>query len=167
MKQKLFVFILVLSSIIAKSQSNILSDSEYQSIKISNATITDLKKTKGKKDSVEKLLGTVTSFSQDENEIYHYFKFNGLSIDFAMSGKSKPYIESFEIMSNQVSLTIKDKTITVGDDINKLGTVVFIVARNGAKSILFTDCEDCDSFVNIEFDQNTKVITKISYMDMS
>ncbi len=168
MKQIIFVFILVISSFVARSQtSNILSDSEYQNIKINNVSIADIKKSKGKKSAVEKLLGASNSFTKDENEIYHYYKFNGLSIDFVMKGKSKPYIESFEIKDTNASLTIKDKTITVGDNISKLGTVVFMAARNGDKSILYTDCEDCDSFVNIEFDQTSKLITKISYMDMS
>ncbi len=166
MRLKLFVFLFVVTSFVAKSQtSNILSGSDYQNIKINNVIITDLKKAKGKKASVEKLLGAATSFTKDENEIYHYFKFNGLSVDFVMRGK--PYIESFEINNNQASITIKGTTVTVGDNISKLGDVVFMVARNGDKSILFTDCEDCDSFVNIEFDQGTNVITKISYMDMS
>lgn len=168
MRQHLFVFLLVITSFVAKSQtSNILSESDYQNIKINNVSITDIKKAKGKKASVEKLLGAATSFTKDENEIYHYFKFNGLSVDFVMRGKSKPYVESFEINNNQASLSIKGTAVTVGDNISKLGEVVFMVARNGAKSILYTDCEDCDSFVNIEFDQATNVITKISYMDMS
>lgn len=168
MKQIIFVFILVISSFFARSQtSNILSDSEYQNIKINNVSITDIKKSKGKKSAVEKLLGASSSFTKDENEIYNYYKFNGLSIDFFMRGKGKPYIESFEINSNQASITIKGTTVSVGDNISKFGDVIFMVARNGDKSILFTDCEDCDSFVNIEFDQTSKLITKISYMDMS
>ena len=168
MRLKLFVFLFVVTSFVAKSQtSNILSDSDYQNIKINNVIITDLKKAKGKKASVEKLLGAATSFTKDENEIYHYFKFNGLSVDFVMRGSGKPHIESFEITNDQASLTVKGVTISVGDNISKLGEVVFMVSRNGDKSILYTDCEDCDSFVNIEFDQGTNVITKISYMDMS
>jgi len=168
MKQKIFLIILVLSSFVARSQtSNIVSSSDFDAIKINTTSLKDLKKTKGKQPAVEALLGVVTTYSVDENESYYYFTFKGLKIDFSTLGKSKPYIESFEVNTNESSFTIKDTTVTIGDDISKLGTVLFSVGRNGSKSILYTVCEDCDSFVNIEFDQTTNMITKISYMDMS
>lgn len=168
MKQKLLIFVLVLSSFIAKSQtSNILSKTEFNDIKVNTASLADLKKTKGKQSSLESLLGKVASFSMDENETYYYYTFNGLKVDFSTMGKSKPYIESFEVTSNASSITVKGVKITIGDNISKLGNIVFSVGRNGSKSILFTECEDCDSFINIEFDQSSNVITKISYLDMS
>ncbi len=168
MKQKITLIILVLTSFIAKSQtSNIVTASEFDAIKINTTSLTDLKKTNGKQSAVETLLGPVASYSVDENESYYYFTFKGLKVDFSTMGKSKPYIESFEVNSSETTFSIKGITITVGDNISKLGTTVFSVGRNGLKSILYTACEDCDSFVNIEFDQTTNIITKISYMDMS
>ena len=166
MKKKLFIFILLTFSFVAKSQTiNIISDTDFESIKINTISLKQLKNTNGKQAKIEKLLGVTTSFSKDENETYNYFKFNGLSIDFFMSGKA--YIESFEINSNQSSLTIKNNTITLGENIDKLGKLIFSVGRNGAKSILYSTCEDCDVFINIEFNQTTNLVTKISYMDMS
>ena len=168
MKQKITLIIFILSSFIATSQtSNIVSSSDFEAFKINTIALKDLKKTKGKQPAVEALLGAVTSYSVDENESYYYFIFKGLKIDFSTMGKSKPYIESFEINSNESSLTIKETSVTIGDNISKLGTIVFSLGRNGSKSILYAVCEDCDSFVNIEFDQTTNIITKISYMDMS
>lgn len=167
MKKNLLLFIFLISSFIAESQTtNIVKSSEFESIKINNTVLADLKKTKGKQASVENLLGTVTSYNVDENYYYYYFVFKGLKVDFSTLGRSKPYIESFEINSNESSLTIKNIVVTIGDNISKLGTVVFSVGRNGSKSILYSVCEDCDSFVYIEFDQTTNIITKISYMDM-
>ena len=168
MKKKLFIFILLISNFVAKSQtSNIVTASEFNGFKVNNITLSDLNKTAGKQSSVEAKLGTVTSYKVDENESYYYFVFKGLKIDFSTMGKSKPYVESYEINGNEATFTIKGITITVGDNISKLGNPVFSVGRNGSKSILYTICEDCDSFVNIEFDQTTNIITKISYMDMS
>ena len=168
MKQKVLLIIFVLSSFIAQSQtSNIVTAKEFDSFKINDITLSDINKTGGKQASVEAKLGTATSFKADENENYYYFVFKGLKIDFSMTGKSKPYVESYEINGSEFSLTIKSVAITVGDNISKLGNPVFSVGRNGSKSILYTVCEDCDSFVNIEFDQTTNIITKISYMDMS
>lgn len=168
MKQKLFILTFILTSLVVKSQtSNIVSESEFEDIKINTTSLTDLKKTKGKQTDVEALLGAVASYKVDENETYYYFTFKGLKLDFSTIGKSKPYIESFEVNTNESTITIKGTAITIGDDISKLGDIVFNVGRNGSKSILFTVCEDCDSFVNIEFDQTTNVVTKISYLDMS
>lgn len=168
MKKITLVVLLLLTSFIAKSQSvNIISESDINSIKINNAILLDLSKTKGKQAKVETLLGPVTSYKVDENETYYYFTFKGLKIDFSLVGKSKPYIESFEINSNETTINIKNTTITIGESIDKLGNIVFNVGRNGAKSILYSACEDCDVFINIEFDQTSKLISKISYMDMS
>lgn len=168
MKLKIIVVLFLLTSFISFAQSvNIISDTDFDNLKINSAKLVDLKKTKGNQPKVEALLGVVTSYKVDENETYYYFVFNGLKIDFSTLGKSKPYIESFEVNSNDATLAIKDINITIGDNISKLGTIVFSVGRNGAKSILYSTCEDCDIFVNIEFDQTSNLITKISYMDMS
>lgn len=168
MKHKIFVFIFVLSSLIAKSQtSNIITSSEFDGIKINATSLGDLKKTNGNQPAVEKLLGAAASFSVNETDTYCYFTFNGLKVDFSTMDKSNPYIESFEVNTNASSITIKGAKITIGDNISKLGDIVFSVGRNGSKSILYTVCEDCDSFINIEFDQATNIITKISYLDMS
>ncbi|WP_420552027.1 hypothetical protein [Tenacibaculum aiptasiae] len=168
MKHRILVFIFLLSGLIAKSQtSNIITSSEFEGIKINATTLADLKKTKGKQSSVEKLLGAAASYSVNETQTYYYFTFNGLKVDFSTMGRSNPYVESFEVNSNASSVTIKGAKVTIGDNISKLGKIVFSVGRNGSKSILFTECEDCDAFINIEFDQAANTITKISYMDMS
>ncbi|TDQ28660.1 hypothetical protein [Tenacibaculum caenipelagi] len=165
MKQ-VVVLVFLLTSFIVKSQTvNTLSNSEIDNSKINNVTLSDIKKTLGKQPKVESLLGASTSF--EDNGFYYYYKFNGLKLDFSTAGKSKPYVESFVVLTNEVNFTIKGITITVGDPISKLGTVNFSTGRNGDKSILFAECESCDVFINIEFDQATNIITKINYFDMS
>ena len=167
MKQKLLVLLVILMSVFTQAQtSNIVSASEFEGIKINTATIAEVKKTKGKQAKIEALLGATTSYTVDKNSFYYYVKYNGLNIDFSTM-KGKPYMEAFEINSNAANVTIKGITITIGDNISKLGNVVFSVGRTGTKSILYTECDDCDSFINIEFDQTSNTITKISYMDMS
>ncbi|RKF05117.1 hypothetical protein C8N26_0518 [Tenacibaculum lutimaris] len=163
MKQLVFVFFLFVT-LIAKSQTNIISNSDFNNIKINNITLSDLKKTLGKQTKIESLLGTSNSY--EDNGFYYYYKFNGLKIDFSTSGR-KPYIESFDVLNNEASFTIKGITVTVGDPISKLGTIDLSTGRNGDKSILFAECDSCDVFINIDFDQTTKKITKINYFDMS
>jgi len=163
MKQLVLVFFL-LTTLIAKSQTNIISNSDFDNIKINNIALTDIKKTFGKQTKVESLLGATTSY--EDNGFYYYFKFNGLKLDFSISGR-KPYIESLDVLSNETTFTIKGITVTVGDPISKLGDVALTTGRNGAKSVLFAECDECDVFINIDFDQATKKITKINYFDMS
>ncbi|CAM1369421.1 conserved exported hypothetical protein [Tenacibaculum sediminilitoris] len=163
MKQLVIVFFL-LTTLIAKSQTNIISNSDFDNIKINNVALAEIKKTFGKQAKVESLLGTTTSF--EDNGFYYYFKFNGLKLDFSTSG-SKPYIESLDVLSNQATFTIKGVTISVGDPISKLGNVTFSKGRNGSESVLFAECDECNVFINIDFDQTTKIITKINYFDMS
>lgn len=167
MKQKLIICLFIISSFLAKAQtSNVITALEFDSLKINNSTLSELKKTNGKQADVEALLGTATSYKADENESYYYYVFKGFKVDFS-TAKDTPYIESFEISDNQATFTIKGKTIKVGDNISLLGTVVFSPGRDGSKSIIYTACEDCDSFVSLEFDQATNIITKINYLDMS
>ncbi len=167
MIQNFIISLFILSSFIAKSQtSNIVTASELDAFKINNISLADLKKTQGKQDAVQALLGTITSYKTAENNST-YFVFDGFTVDFSTLEGNTIYIESFEIKNNQYKLTLKNSSITVGDDIKLLGTVVFSPGRNGAKSIIYTPCEDCDNFINIEFDQTNNRITKISYLDMS
>jgi len=163
MKQVVVVFFL-LTSFIVKSQTNIISNSDFNNIKINNISLIDLKKTLGKQAKIESLLGASNSY--EDNGFYYYYKFNGLKIDFSTSGR-KPFIESFDVLSNEANFTIKGVTVTVGDPISKLGSIDLSTGRNGDKSILYAECDSCDVFINIDFDQTTKKITKINYFDMS
>ncbi|MEX6626773.1 hypothetical protein PG913_12760 [Tenacibaculum pacificus] len=165
MKQKLIIYLFLISSFIAKGQtSNIVTATEFDAFKINNITLSDLKNTQGKKSLIENLLGTVNSYKSDEG--YVYITFKGLKVDFSLAN-NKPYIESFEVNTKEHNITVKNTTVNIGSNISELGTIVFSTGRNGNKSILYTTCEDCDSFINIEFNQKTNIITKISYLDMS
>ena len=165
MKQKLVLVVFMFVYAFSYAQNvNVISKDDINSCKINNVALSEIKSTNGKQSKVESLLGAATSF--ENNGFYYYFKFNGLKLDFSTS-KSKPFIESFVILSNESSVTIKGITVTIGDSIDKLGTVSFSTGRNGNKSILFAECEECDVFINIDFDQTTKIITKINYFDMS
>ena len=167
MIQKLALVVFMFVCVCTTAQTvNVISSSDFDNVKINTTTFSDLKNTKGKKDKVEALLGATTSYNVTVNDSYYQFRYDGLKLDFSTMGKSKPYVESFELSNNKNSFTIKGITITVGENISKLSEVKISTARNGAKSILYSTCEDCDIFINIDFDANN-TITKISYMDIS
>ena len=165
MKQSILIIFFLIASFTVKSQSvNIITSDEFDAVTINKTTLLNLKKTNGKQSKVEGLLGASTFY--EATEFFYHFKFDGLKLDFS-NMENQPFIESFEILNNKVVLTIKNIAITIGDNISKLGEVNFSKGRNGSKSILYSTCEDCDIMINIEFDQTTNIITKISYFDMS
>lgn len=167
MKHKLLFIAFLFVCLAVKSQNvNIISESDINNIKINNTLFSDLKNTLGEKAGVETLLGTAASYNVAVNNSYYQFKFDGLSVDFS-NLKAKSYIESFELSNNKNSFLINGKKVSVGDNISTLGDVKISNGRNGAKSILFSTCEDCDVFINIDFNTSDNTITKISYMDMS
>lgn len=167
MKQKLLALVCIFICLVAKGQTvNVVSSSDIDNIKINSTTLSDLKKTNGKKDKVEAFFGAPASYNVTVNNSYYQFRYDGFNLDFSTLNKKKPYIESFELNTNKNTFTIKGVTIMVGENISKLGEVKVSTARNGAKSILFSTCEDCDLFINIDFDA-ANTITKITYYDMS
>ncbi|WP_348715405.1 hypothetical protein [Tenacibaculum sp. 190130A14a] len=167
MKQKLLVLVFTFVCLVAKGQTvNVVSASDIDNIKINSTTLSDLKKTYGKKDKVEAFFGAPASYNVTVNNSYYQFRYDGFKLDFSTLNKKKAYIESFEISTNKNTFAIKGVTVAVGDNISKLGEVKVSTARNGAKSILYSPCEDCDLFINIDFDASN-TITKITYYDMS
>lgn len=167
MKQKLLALVCMFMCLAIKAQTvNVVSSSDIDNIKINSTALSDLKKTHGKKDKVEAFFGAPATYNVTVNDSYYQFRYDGFNLDFSTLNKKKPYIESFELSTNKNTFTIKGITVTVGENISKLGDVKISTARNGAKSILYSTCEDCDLFINIDFDASN-TITKITYYDMS
>lgn len=76
-------------------------------------------------------------------------------------------IASFKIIDTNASITIKGITIKLGDNISKLGSIKYNVRNDGNYSIDYQAFEGCDSFIVIDFDQSTKLITNIYLLDLT
>ncbi|QMU63910.1 MAG: hypothetical protein GKR88_06115 [Flavobacteriaceae bacterium] len=171
MKNTLFIIAIIFTNI-AQCQSNIISETEYNNIKINNITLADIKATEGDETQIRDLIPAIIEEKDintgERGPSNYWFKYNGFEIAFTdNAGKpNHPGISSFTITKNNWSITIQNKTVTIGDNINILGNVFFNDDRNGDKSIIYRYCNGCNNFIFIEFNQNTNKITKIGYIEI-
>ncbi len=169
----LIIIILIAFTTTVKCQpsANIITPTEYENIEINNVKLVDIKNTLGKADAVESLFGTTTSKNIDQDGDFYHYNFNGFSINFSSiisdGTHEKPIISSFKITNNNIEFKIRGTIITVGDKVEKLGNVIFNTNTDNSKSILFMECDGCNNFIVIEFNQSTKVITKIGYIELT
>lgn len=143
---------------------NRISASEYKDICINGITRTDIEATQGNSKqmaSLFKLTFNITNDSIPDNTIN--FKQNEKGLFFSFVDLSdlgaKNQLEYFTISNNQSSFTIKGKTIKVGDNIGVLGDVN-VDNRDG--TISFSTWNE-SSFIEIQFDKQSKTITGIKY----
>mgnify|MGYP000461363317 CR=1 FL=1 len=163
MKNIFLILVLVLTTTIVKCQTkaNIITPIEFYNIKINNTTLNELNNTKGNKDLIEKLFNASINETTIDFD-YCDYTYNGFEIGF-----SNEQISGFNITNNKWSMTIKGKTIKIGDSINNLGNVIFNTQINGNKSITYSACDGCNNWITIQFNQVTKEITKIYYIEQT
>jgi len=153
-----------------QATSNIISFEAYEKIQINDAKLSDIRKTYGKESLIEKLFGKPISKEIDVDG--NHFIFDGFDVGFSAiisDGTQKhPILGSFEILNKKASITIKGVTFTVGDNISVLGnSIKFNTKKDGSKSILFQYCLGCNNFILIRFNQVSKIITEIKYVELT
>ena len=146
MKNTLLILSLILTSMTVNCQNtNIVTATEYDNIKINSTKLVDIINTLGNPDAVENLLGIATSKEIDPDGDGNYFEYNGYSFGFSAIISNgtidKPILGGFEIVNNNASLTVKGVTITIGDHINTLGNVVFNTQKDNSKCIIYATCD--------------------------
>jgi len=151
--------------------ANIISENEFNNIKINNVTLSAIKATEGNENQVQNLFSSII-LEKDINTgergpSNYWFKYNGFEIALTDSAgtPNHPGIAMFEITNNNWSFTIQERTITIGDNINLLGNIVFNSDKNGDKSIVYQYCYGCNNFIYIDFNQDTNLITEIGYIE--
>ena len=140
--------------------SNIISQSDFNAIKINNQTLNAIKATDGDQGQVQNLF-SAPIIESNIDEDYVDFTFNGFDIGF-----SDGEISGFHILNNNWSITIQGVTISVNDDISVLGNVVINSGANGARSVIYQHCNGCNNYLSIDIDPNNK-IRKIVYIEMT
>jgi hypothetical protein len=149
---------------LAKCQvkSNIISQTEFDNIKINNVTFSKIKLTNGNEEQLKNLFtNNITESNKEPEEDYFYYVFNGFNISF-----SDNIVSSFEITNTDWSLTIKDKTIKIGSHKDELGTVFMNNQVGGGKSIVYQYCDGCNNFLSLYLDSNN-LIEKIIYIEQT
>ena len=161
---KILKFIIIIcvfgfTNCISSQNINTLSGEEYSNIKVNGINIDDIINTKGDITKIDNLFGfSFLLKSNDEfiktRELRNDIK--GIYIYF-----EDDVLYTYKISNNQSNLTIKGITITIGDDISKLG----IVEVNTIGEVQFKVSETSDYFI-IKFNPTSKGITSIEYLSL-
>ena len=151
-------------SSLAKCQinSNIISKTEFDNIKINNVTFSKIKLTNDTEVQLKNLFSNnVIKSNKETEEDYFHYVFDGFDISF-----SDNEVSSFEITNTHWSLTIKGKTIKLGSHKDELGAVILNNQVGGGKSIIYQYCDGCNNFLSIYLDSNN-LIEKIIYLEQT
>ena len=172
MKKILILFLMLATSLARCQDINILTKVEYDNVKINDVKLIDVKNTYGNEEKIINLFGNTSSKNIDLDGDFYQYYFNGLKISFSSiisdGTYEYPVLSRFEITISNNKITINDTTFTIGDNISVLGeNIVFNTKRNGSKSIVFSPMEGWNNFITIDFDQETKLITAIYYIELT
>ena len=166
-----FIVTGLLTGYIAKGQGiyNELTFDEWNNIKINRVTLERLGLTNGDAYEIKLLFGgTPETFDQrhePEPAIYHEIK--GVSFGFGDPDEGVFLLTSFEVETNQAVIEICGKTISLEQPISNLGVVKFNIRTSGEKSIVYNPVKSDGPVLVIEFNQTTKIVTRIYYFELT
>lgn len=171
MKNLTLILFLIVSSLAQCQTANIITETEFNNIKINNIDLLSIKNTFGNQTEIENLFGVSNSNIIDPDGDFYHYEFDGFKIGFSslISGGTyeNPIISKFEITNNNSSLTINGATITIGSSINLLGNTIKNTKINGEKNVIFMYCEGCTNYIAIDYYESNRLIKKITYIEQT
>jgi hypothetical protein len=163
MKNIILTLLLIFPSlVICQITSNIISETEFNNIKINNVTLSSIKNTSGTLYQVTSLFSlSILQNTQQPEEDYYDYTYDGFTIGF-----SENEISAFEITNTNWNITIQGNTVAIGSHKDALGSVVLNNQVGGGKSIVYQYCDGCNNFLSFYLDSNN-LITKIVYIEQT
>lgn len=161
MKKKILFLSMITLFFGASMQSqkiNDLSLDEYKSIKLNNILMYKVSNTFGDLNTLNNLFNFNFSLYTD-TEYIKIIKLTSLSNGLEMTFQDDN-LSNFKITNNKSNLKIKGATITIGDNISKLGAV-----DKNFNTVEFT-CRELLGTFEIKFDRETSKIIKISFLSL-
>lgn len=172
--------IIILSAILftnialCQVNSNIISKTEFNSTKINDVSIRDIRSTNGNEHLITNLnLGTIEDKRINDGSrgpLSYWYKFDGFELSFSASANSyeHPGLSMFVITNSNWVFKIKGKSVRIGDNISVLGSVnINNNLNNRTKSVIYQYCEGCNSFIYIDFNKDSNEITKIGFIEQT
>ncbi|MDB9732232.1 hypothetical protein N8387_00630 [Polaribacter sp.] len=171
MKNILLILTLSITSLAScQVTSNIISETEFNNIKINNITLSDIKATEGNQTELRNLIPAIISESNvDPDGEFSHYSYDGFEIGFSgnLGTIEHPILGAFTITNGNWNITIQGASVTIGDSISALGSPVINNDTDGGKSIVYQYCDGCNNFIYIEFDQFTNKITEIGFIEQT
>ena len=158
------LFLIISLKLQAQGRSNGLTPLHFNSIRFHDMEFSELKKTEGDKNAMQKLKQAHKTCEGGEEigekwRSFHYQ--DGLSVYFnGLSEGQIPTITHIEA----ISITIQDKKAVLGDHISILGEDLIISNKNGESDFYSFTLGNSDCcFVLIEVNNKKNEIVKITY----
>jgi hypothetical protein len=141
---------------------NLISNKEYEQIKINDIPLFDVIRTNGEYSKLKSMFGNDLQYKTYEKsfEVVEYWN-NKIVARFEEDDKILTYVKLYY----PSTLTIKGKRVKLGDDISELGLVIIDTTSSpGIYTIDYADKETYTASFTIEVNPNTKKITDIYYI---
>ncbi len=167
MKILLTLFGLLSNLILLGQNCNYLTHDDFNRTEINGRSISQIRSTKGDPLHLQNLMGLAHKlepfelYPGDDNPSYTFF-YNGFSIDFSNQVEDGGLV-NIEITSSSPSITILGKTLRVGGTINALNGYKINYLSDGGTSMDFCPSNDETIYLSIDFNNKTKVISKMTY----
>ena len=154
---------LTISSLVkCQINSNIITETDFNNIKINDVSLNQIKATNGIYSQIISIIpNTIIEKTEDTEEDYYYYVYNGFNISF-----SENEISSFEIVNSNWNIEIKGKKLRIGSNIRILEKVNINNQKDGGRSIVYQYCDGCNNFLSIYIDSNN-LVTKIIYIEQT
>ncbi|MFY7672557.1 hypothetical protein ACOSP6_15855 [Tenacibaculum sp. MEBiC06402] len=170
MKKTILILLCAIPSVIfSQISSNIISQNDFDNIKINNSTLKTIKGSKGELNLIKNIFGeNFTDKNIDPDGEFKNYEYNGFSIGFSgLTGTLDNHeLSGFEITNSNWSVTIKGNVVKVGNHKNNLGDVILNNQKDGGKSIVYQFCNGCNSFISFHLDNNGYIL-KIVYVEQT
>lgn len=146
---------------------NVLTLTEYLNIQVCGVNLKDIIESKGEPTSIENLFGVPISMNIDPDGDFNHYTYPGFTLGFSAVINVEMGLSGFKITDSNCSILIKGISLKLGDSISKLGNVKFNLDTNGDYSILFVPVENSNQYIAIDYNQTTKLITKIYLIELT
>ena len=166
MKKYLIILMIFGYGCASAQTTNILAPYEFESISINGQSINSIWLTEGDRMGIQNLFGTATEIRVGDDTPGHSsitYDYIGFTISISEIITARGNLSGFEIKNQTATLIVNGTSITIGDNINKLGGVNINNMLTGGKSILFVSSDDPTSVLSIRYDPNTNIVTSIKF----
>lgn len=159
----LLLFIFCQSNASSQDGTNLLTQEEYQQVKVNNVPLQDIIFFKGGEAEISELLNMPIKVDSHDPEVLT-FKNEYLLLVYGneMDQRTMYYLE---ILNDTTRIEIKGNAVRLGASISELGLWDDLNSKplkNGSFCAFYKREKD-DAFISIEFDADSKLIRKIYY----
>ena len=165
--KKIYVIITIvlISSYSCKAQTNQLTETEFDNIKINNITLRNIINTKGNETKIKTLLGSniISQSNTTGPSIGKDFWNDAVYLNFEDESNtgSQYNLTNIQIKNSSMNINIKGITAKLGDNVNIFGNGIVLNTNKGDNSVVFIS--ELSSSIAFKIDKITNKIIEIVF----